>query len=201
MQITRKPRRTQQQRREATRRELLTAAVDTLVEHGWAGTTTTRICTRAGLSQGALFNHFPTKAKLMAAAAEQLFADLSGLFQARLPELAGAQDRAEAAVRVLWEIFQEPRLHAAFELYNQSRTDREMAQTLAPVAAQHAANLRRIARELFPEASDRPGFETTVSLVVNALQGAALGSLATGDFDAHEPMLTVLAELVRKQVA
>ncbi|MCP5060501.1 MAG: TetR/AcrR family transcriptional regulator [bacterium] len=201
MPSTHLPRRTQKQRRETTRRELLEATVEMLVEHGWAGATTTRICARSGLSQGALFSHFPTKAALVAAAAAVLFADLKQLFQARLPRLVGAQDRAEAAVRVLWEIFQEPKLHTAFELYNASRTDRELARTLAPVADQHGADLRRIAHELFPNVAGRPDFETTVSLVVNALQGAALGSLAARDFEIHEPMLAALAELVRKEVA
>jgi len=147
------------------------------------------------------FSHFPTKSALVAAAAEVLFANLNELFQTRLPLLAGAQDRAEASVRVLWEIFLEPQLHAAFELYNASRTDRELARILAPVADQHGANLRRIARELFPNVAGRPDFETTVSLVVNALQGAALGSLAGRDFETHEPMLAALTELVRKEVA
>lgn len=198
---TPRPRRTQQERREATRRDLLAATLDVLVEQGWAGATTSRICEQAGLSQGALFKHFPTKAALLAAAAEGLFGELTELFRARLPRLVGAEDRAEAAVRVLWDVFREPRLHAAFELYNASRTDRELARTLAPVADQHGANLRQIARDLFPDAAGRTRFETTVSLVVNALQGAALASLAGRDYETHEPMLAALAELVRKEVA
>ncbi len=194
-------RRSQPERRAATRRELLTATLDVLVLHGWAGATTTRICARAGLSQGALFKHFPTKAALLSVAAEALFAELTDLFRARLPALAGTQDLAEAAVRVLWEVFQEPRLHAAFELYNASRTDPELARTLAPVAARHGDNLLQIARDLFPEAAGRPGFAPTVALAVNALQGAALGSLADGELASHEPMLAALTELVRKEVA
>jgi AcrR family transcriptional regulator len=197
-------RRTQEERREATRAALLSAAIDCLAEEGFAATTTGAVCARAGVSQGALFNHFPTKGDLLASAAEHLFAHLVDEFRAGLARFAGVQDRAEAAVRRLWEIFQQPRLHAAFELYNAARTDRELAERLAPVARRHGENLHRLARELFPAtAAARPEFDAVVSLVVMALQGAALGSLADREAGHREaePLLLLLTDLVRKIVA
>ena len=77
----RQPRRTQAERRETTRQALLEATIASLVEAGYARTTTTEVVRRAGVSQGALFNHFPTKSALVAAAAEQLFADLVSVFE------------------------------------------------------------------------------------------------------------------------
>ena len=62
-----KPRRTQQQRREETRGRLLAATQTALVERGYAGTTTTEVCRRAEVSQGALFKHFASKGELLAA--------------------------------------------------------------------------------------------------------------------------------------
>lgn len=196
-------RRTQGERREATRSALLAAAIDCLAEEGFAGTTTPAVCGRAGVSQGALFNHFPTKGDLLASAAEHLFAHLVDEFRVGLARFAGAQDRAEAAVRRLWEIFQQPRLHAAFELYNAARTDPELALRLAPVARRHGENLHRLARQLFPAAAARPDFDAVVSLVVMALQGAALGSLADREAGRREaePLLLLLTDLVRKIVA
>lgn len=196
-------RRTQEERREATRRALLAAAIECLADEGLAGTTTGAVCARAGVSQGALFKHFPTKGALLAAAAEHLFAHLVDEFRAGLARFVGPQDRAEAAVRRLWEIFQQPRLHAAFELYNAARTDPELGERLAPVARRHGENLHRLAHELFPTtAAARPEFDAVVSLVVMALQGAALGSLADPEAGRreNEPLLLLLTELVRKIV-
>jgi AcrR family transcriptional regulator len=192
---------TQQARRAATRRALLDATIRALVERGVPGTTTTVVCELAGVSQGALFKHFTTKSELLAAAAEDLFAGLIDVFRDSLPDLVGAQDRAEAAVGVLWQVFDSPQLHAAFELYNASRTDRELAARLAPVAEVHGRNLRTLARELFPEAADRPGFDATVSLVVQAIQGASLGSLPAGHRDDHAELVVLLTDTVRKAVA
>ena len=65
-----RPRRTQAERSAATRALLLEAAIASLASVGWANTTTTEVCRRAGVSQGALFKHFPTKTELLCRAAE-----------------------------------------------------------------------------------------------------------------------------------
>ncbi|MCE9577606.1 MAG: TetR/AcrR family transcriptional regulator, partial [Deltaproteobacteria bacterium] len=44
-----------------SRARLVRAATDCLVELGLAGASTARVAERAGLSQGAVFKHFPTK--------------------------------------------------------------------------------------------------------------------------------------------
>jgi AcrR family transcriptional regulator len=194
-------RRTQQQRREATRARLLGAARDALVERGHAGTTTSEVCRRAGVSQGALFKHFASKGELLAATAEQLFAHLIDAYRDTLPRLAGVQDRAAAAVGLLWDVFEDARLLAAIELYAAARTDRELAARLAPVAERHGENLHALAHELFPEAAAHsPDFDAVVSVVVQAIQGATLGSLASGDRRSFAPMLALLTDLVRKTV-
>jgi AcrR family transcriptional regulator len=194
----RQPRRTQGERRATTRQGLLDAAIESLVEAGYAGTTTTEVCRRAGVSQGALFKHFANKADLVAAAAEHLFANLIDAFRAGLPALEGSEDRATAVVRQLWTVFQQPRLGAAFELYVAARTDPELALRLAPVSDRHSENLRRYAHELFPEAAHDAAFDAFVDFGVSALQGAALSRpLRPGD-SVHEPMLAVLIDLLRQ---
>ncbi len=197
----RPPRRTQAERRATTRQALLDAAVASLVDAGYAGATTTEICRRAGVSQGALFKHFATKAELVAAAAEHLFEHLVDAFVTALPSVERVADGPAAAVRQLWSVFQQPRLHAAFELYNAARTDAELARSLAPVTERHAANVRAHARSLFPAAAARPEFDAIVNVVVSAMQGAAFGNLASADPGRDDAMLAALTDLVRRTVA
>src|SRR6187402_1697681 len=64
--------RTQQQRRDETRRALLDAAVESLIEVGFARTTTLEVQRRANVSRGALLHHFPSKAELLVAAVDHL---------------------------------------------------------------------------------------------------------------------------------
>ena len=196
-----KPRRTQQQRSAETRARLLAATQAALVERGYAGTTTTEVCRRAGVSQGALFKRFASKGELLAATAERLFANLIDAYRDSMPRLAGVEDRAAAAVQLLWGVFEDTRLLAAIELYGAARTDRELAARLAPVAQRHGESLHQLARELFPEAAVRnPGFDAMTAVVVQAIQGATLGSLASGDRRGFAPMLALLTDLVRKTV-
>src|SRR4029078_9745926 len=69
--VARAPR-TQQQRRDETRRALLDAAVESLIEGGFARTTTLEVQRRADVSRGALLHHFPSKAELLVAAVDHL---------------------------------------------------------------------------------------------------------------------------------
>jgi AcrR family transcriptional regulator len=193
-----RPRRTQAERTRTTRTALLEATIGALAEQGYARATTTEVCRRAGVSQGALFKHFATKAELVSAAAEHLFAALIGEYRASFAAVAaGAGDRIAAATRLLASTFQQPRLQAAFELYLAARTDRELAASLRPVADRHAANLREQARQLFPEAPASPAFESVLELVMSALQGAAIGGEALRDDARDERLLDTLTHLVR----
>ena len=70
--MTAPPETRQQQRSRSTQHRLLDAAVDCLVERGWAGTTTTLVADRARVSRGAQLHHYRTKSALLIAAVEHL---------------------------------------------------------------------------------------------------------------------------------
>ena len=66
------------------RSKLLDAAISIIREKGYAATSVEELCTRAGVTKGAFFHHFPTKDSLAVAAANR-WTDLSGaLFAAAL---------------------------------------------------------------------------------------------------------------------
>ena len=105
-------RRTQVERREATRAALLAAALDQLVAEGLGGFTTTEVCRRSGLSQGALFKHFATKDLLLAAVAEHLFDELRTEFEREFTALGPGDRSTRAGVELLWRQMFDPRLAA-----------------------------------------------------------------------------------------
>ncbi len=190
-----------QARSRATRRRLLDATIDCLIERGHARTTTSDVCRRAGVSQGALFKHFPSKADLLGATVRHLFAALVDDFRGAFAGVAGEPEPVRVALGLLRETFAQPRLLAAFELYTAARTDDDLRATLAPVMAEHRANLRREARALLPAAPEGPGFDALVDLVMSALQGAALGTLVLADADSEARGLALLEEWVGRELA
>ena len=54
------------------RARLLEATVELLVDKGYAGTSTTLVSERAGVSRGAQLHHFPTKQDLDVAAVQHV---------------------------------------------------------------------------------------------------------------------------------
>src|SRR5947209_4358819 len=126
-------RRTQEERSAATRGKLLDATIDCLIELGYAGTTTTLIAERAGVSRGAQLHHFPTKAELVAAAVAHLASRLGEDLQQRAANLPPNGDRVTAAIDLLWERFSTPLFPAWLELWVAARTDPDLAACLHPV--------------------------------------------------------------------
>jgi AcrR family transcriptional regulator len=184
-----------------TRARLLEAAIGTLVAEGYGGLTTTAVCQRAGLSQGALFKHFASKAGLVGATAERLFAGLIDDFRAALPPAAAEGERLALALRRLEQVFEQPRLLAALELYTAARSDAVLRAQLAPVLARHRANLLAEARALFPRAAAaNRDFEAVVDAVISALQGEALSALVLRDAEGARRSRAWLERAVRAEL-
>src|SRR5436190_7809532 len=96
-------RRSNAERSAATQARLLDATIECLVERGWAGTSTTEIVRRAGVSRGAQVHHYPTKEDLVLAAVEHLVDRRTREFQATFAALPNEARTPAAAMRVLYE--------------------------------------------------------------------------------------------------
>lgn len=72
-------RRTQAERREATRRALLDAGRELFAEKGYHGAAAAEIVRRAGVTRGALYHHFEDKRDLFRAVVEEIEGEIDGL--------------------------------------------------------------------------------------------------------------------------
>lgn len=197
-------RRTQAERRNATRLALLDATVDALIEHGWAGATTPEVCRRAGVSQGAVFKHFPTKADLLAAAAAHLYDDLLAAWLERFRPLAAEVDdasRVRAAVALLWQLFDSPSFGAAIELAAAARTDPELRERLEPVVTRHGERMRAIAAELFPAAAGTPEAGLALDVILESMLGMAVSRTVDRSTEHYERLLAHLTDLAVRTFA
>ena len=194
----------QQARAVATRAAIVAAAVHVLAHRGRSGASTSAIARAAGVSQGALFRHFPTKAQLLAAATERILAELFDEFSAALPGALAEGDLLRGALGALWAIYCDPRLAGVFELYLAARTDPALAEELQPVVGAHVARELDIARMLFPDAVSRSDFEPMVMGLLSTIQGAAVAA-AVVPTDVAQPAgrpaeLLFIEALVRAQL-
>lgn len=190
-----------QDRSIATRERILRATLACLNKRGYAGTTTTAVEQQARISRGALLYHFPTRASLVSAAVARLFEDLRADFQRGFAALAREGDRVAAALELLWETFQDPRLAAVLELYVAGRTDRELRNQLRPVATEHQAHVIGLAHSFFPEVATDGRFSAVLHLVLDTLQGMAVRRLSQPDDPSVDRTLALLKELAAAATA
>ncbi len=168
-------RRTQEERRTATRGALLEATIDCLVDYGYAGTTTTRVVERSGVSRGAQVHHFPTKAELVAQAVSYL-ADLRGEeIRVALAELPEGRERRLAALDMLWSVHSGPLFAAALELWVAARTDDELRKHLTPVERSINQRLLESGPMLFEVPAD-DAFPAKLTTVIASVQGLAMAA-------------------------
>ena len=202
MATTATARRTQAERSSATQARLLEAALACLVELGYSGTTTTVVAERAGVSRGAQLHHFPTRAALVAAAVEYLYARLTETYRDGFARLPRGAARLRAAIDLLWSMFTEPRYAAVLELFTAARTDRELRAHLQPIAERHQANVYRLARAYFPQAAGLGReFDAVLTLVLDAMQGMASTRIVHGHGPSEAERLDALYHVAARALA
>lgn len=200
-------RRTQAERTARTRKLLLDATLGALVELGYAGTTTTVVSERAGVSRGAQLHHFPNRDSLVTAAIEHLFEVLTDDYTERF-EALGVSDREDSAtllpkaLGLLWSSFDHPCFPAVIELYTAARTDRALHEALLPVAQKHEDNVRRLAHAFFPKAA-RAGraFDDVLAVLTDTMHGMVFSRYLYGDEALTQRELGVLERTAVKLVS
>lgn len=171
----RPPRRTQAERRATSRAKILDAALGCLAERGYAGTTLPEVLRRAGLSNGAMWRHFRSKADLLVAAVLHAEATLVPPDSAAPAPEQPAAAQVDAAVEHLWNYAQSPAFQALIELLRASRSDPELRSALI-ASDSHAAEIFFTActRALGPALANHPTFRHNVRMLGLALYGTAL---------------------------
>jgi AcrR family transcriptional regulator len=192
--------RTQQQRREETRRALLDATVESLIEVGFARTTTLEVQRRADVSRGALLHHFPSKAELLVAAVDHLaekraaeMKQLAALLPPERPEradaaagpdqpAAGGDARTGAVLDLLWQCFSGTFFKVSMELRTAARTDPELRAVLTVAERKLRDRIVAQSRSLFGRTvAEHAGLERALDLTLQLMIGAAMTSVLHGE--------------------
>lgn len=176
---------TQAERSTATQAALANAAIELLIERGWAATTAVAVCDRAGLTRGALVHHYANLSALLAHALESLYEDFRQPSRPRPTTVAGALEGVWAAVS-------DRRFKAVIEAWSAAGNDPALAVELKPAISKWSAILMPAAGQTGllrdPEA------RAFVLAAREAMLGLALGRACNGGKPlAHEE--TVLARL------
>lgn len=164
-----------QARAHATRARLLDAAVEELLEQGYAGLTTSAVAARAGVSRGAQQNYFPHKMTLVAEAVRHLARLQRVGLRVRLAEVPRGRARVQAALDILFEQYSGPLFAAVVELSLAARADPELREVVTAEERAISRAMQETAAVIFGD-----GFPATRELaerwatVLSTIRGLAL---------------------------
>lgn len=180
---TRPRRRTQAERRAATRAALLEATIDSLVESGYASVTTKEIATRAGVTRGAQAHHFTNRTQLVTEAVRYLSQKLIVEFVSPLESHASERDTVIATLDRLWAVHGSEVFAAAIELWLAARTDEELRTELVSLERDVLDAVALTSRRTLPRLSTLPGTAGVLSTTLATMRGLAMLRFVRDDVD------------------
>jgi len=179
------PRRTQADRSAATRAALADAAIDLLIEQGWASVSAAEVCKRVGVTRGAFHHHYLTLPGLLADALRRLYAEMRRKDRPRASDLATLID-------VTWAAIGNPRFKAVLEAWLAMANDPSLRAEIGPVVAEFSTLVRPDA--IAPAILTSDEHRAFYLMAREAMLGLALGRATNrGKPVAHEK--AVLARL------
>jgi len=172
---TLRPRRTQAERTATTRAALLGAARELFAERGFASTGREDIAERAGVTQGALYHHFASKAEVAAAVVAELDAELVEHVVAAARAGTTAYDQLRRSCRAYIDACAEPaiaRILADAPSVLGMQEWRASSESCVPLLEAALANLAR-------EGVDVPGEPRFAAVLVLGMLNEAALSVAS----------------------
>ncbi len=187
-----------QSRKSALMRErVLEAAIDWLVERGYAGFSVLALAEKAGVSRGALQHHFPTKADLVSAVIDHIVDRRIARFLADFRASAAiVDDQPQQATAMYWESVQSRDYAAYMELLVVSRTDKELRDCFLPGAMRYDHAWQQEVGGAFPQWE---GNEVNLQTASDFVTATHLGLILTATLppDRRDNVLALVERVVR----
>lgn len=162
-----------------TRRTILDAAVNCLIEIGYAKTTTALIAEYAGVSRGAMMHHFPSRSSVIEATIKYLSENRLEEYKHFMigiddPRAQMDRQRIQESVQRAWRYVNHPLSIAYQEVLMAARTDVELAKILEPLEKQYEKEFMQVVKAVFPHWQALEVLEVANDLVQFLLNGMML---------------------------
>ena len=183
-----------------THERLLDVARELFARHGFDATTNKRIAAAAGITSGAIYHYYPSKAELYAAVYEQVQTIVYGSFEKAVIGHDSLRDQFGAVLDAAVETNRIDPSIAAFVVGVAGEAQRhpELRALLEPLRAQH----HRFLHQLAVDAAERDELQAGVSpdalgdLLTAVLSGLARFSDQTGDARRHGDAVAILRRMI-----
>ena len=184
-----------------TRQAILEAAIQCIIDHGYAQTTTSLIADRANVSRGAMTHHFPSRSDVLTATIEYLHERRLQEYRALVQEFdisskLTAREQIETVVDMAWKFATLSSSIAYQEILMASRTDPELKRVLEPLEKEFEEALLELVKGLFPRWEGREELETAHDVATFLLTGMNLSHMRSRKKLRSRRVLAQLADSV-----
>jgi len=194
------PRRTQDQRSARTREALHQATIESLMEVGYAKTSTSGITKRAGVSRGAQTHHYPEKIDLVVAATDDMFNGFSDEVEQYAAGLRSGQLTFETFLDKVWsQMLSGNWFYSSLEMIVAARGDAELQARLQPLILELHGRFEDIWKKTF-ESCDGSDPVVAFNAGMNMLRGMAVQAVLRPDENYHHDMMAALLDMLQSKI-
>lgn len=189
-------------RSEVMRARLMDATLTVILEEGWAGASTPKICRKANVSRGAQTHHFPTKISLFMAAIEDLARQSEAHILNSIEETESTDRSLRDVLRLIWEaMLSDQYMQTAMEAMVAARTDPELRTLMADLDDKSIMSMRSVAETLAYKKESVERVKDAIELSIYLFRGIVVerGLHDNEKFKGH--LFEVWCELVEKALA
>jgi AcrR family transcriptional regulator len=166
---------TRAEQRAATRSAVVEAAVQCLVEEGYAALTTRRVAERADVAQSTLMHHFETREALLLEAVTAVALRLADrALDAIDPGGLRSPGGREAVLDQAWREFTSPQALAAAQLWSAVWAEPDLAVTLRELEERIGGIILTTVSAVFSGGASGDELDATVHAVVALIRGMVL---------------------------
>lgn len=189
--------RTQAERRATTRRILLDATIEMLMDSGLSTCSLAAVAKRAEMTTGAVQHHFKTKAELMRAViAERLFAADESYDWDGIVDLSVAK-RCERMIAHQWKFYQNPKYLAIWDIILGARTEHLIQNEIREWQRSGTRSFERAIVKTFPDQHLTQADVSAVQYFLNGhLRGLALLRTVEDNPNIIDQQLVMLGTLI-----
>jgi AcrR family transcriptional regulator len=191
-------RRTQAERTEATRTQILKAAANLIRKRGYARFRTADVAAEAGMSRGAQLHHFPTKDALVVATLEYVFEQAQIMSRRRAAAVDRPRDLIEAVIDDAREFFFSEHFMVAIDIVLSTSTDDAVRKQILEISRK----ARRPVETAWTEALITSGVPASlaadiVALTLSLVRGMALRTLWDNDPEWFDELFSVWRRMIK----
>ena len=168
-------RRTQEERRETTRRKLHEAAAECIARSGLANSSLGVIAKHAGVTRGAVQHHFGTRNELLLAVVDEFGQQLIALSRNLTGRHAPLTDRIDSICSLYWETFSSPHFLAVIQIWLGVQNEPRIYRSVLNRIRWFEVELDRQWIDLFSDSPiDEKGLRAARHVTLGTMRGLAL---------------------------